>query len=259
MRNMLLALALILPSALPAAAQEAKLFGNKDLNMTLGYNMWLNQWTTWIDEAPANFVAVTKGGNVASNFTLGLRYKRVFTSLGMLITPDYKFPRYQDRTDAGVLVNRDVTASRKEVDWNLGFMFIPQLGATVGYKGITQKFKISTNNGAASESKTLINGVTAGLVASSALGNGFAVYGNGAGGIMSVKFENTAGTINRNDNAWFEATELGLAWRAEKLPLSAKLGYKFQKISTQLKVAGYDDQRGIDLTSGYILGMNLVF
>lgn len=258
MRNALLALVLVLPFARPAAAQETKLFGNKDLNMTLGYNLWLNQWTTWIDESPANFVAVTKGGNAASNFTLGLRYKKVFTSLGMLVTPDYKFPRYQDRI-AGGTVNRDVTASRQEVDWNVGVMFIPQLGATLGYKGITQKFKISTNNGAASTSKTLINGVTAGVVGSAAIGRGFALYGAGAGGIMGVKFENSAGTINRNDNAWFESTEAGIAWRAEKLPLSAKFGYKFQKISTQLKVAGYDEQRGIDLTSGYILGMNLVF
>lgn len=257
MRHLLLA-AIFAVSASPARAGET-ILGNKDLNLTLGYNMWLNSWTTWIDENPTNFVSVTKGGSVASNLSAALRYKRVFTTMGVLITPDYKFPRYQDRSAAGALLNRDVTASRSEFDWNLGVMFIPQLGATVGYKGITQKFKISTNNGAASSSRTLFNGVTAGVVGSAAIGRGFSMYGNGAGGIMGVKFENSAGTVNRNDTAYYEAAEIGLAWKAQTMPLSGRFGYKFQKIATQLEVAGYEEQRGIDLTSGYILGMNLVF
>lgn len=257
MRHLLLA-AVFAFSAAPARAGET-ILGNKDLNLTLGYNMWLNSWTTWIDENPTNFVSVTKGGSVASNLSAALRYKRVFTTMGVLITPDYKFPRYQDRSAAGALLNRDVTASRSEFDWNLGFMFIPQLGATVGYKGITQKFNISTNGGAPSSSRTLFNGVTAGIVGSAAIGRGFSMYGNGAGGIMGVKFENAGTAINRNDTAYYEAAEIGLAWKAQTMPLSGRFGYKFQKIATQLKVAGYEEQRGIDLTSGYILGMNLIF
>lgn len=258
---LLLAAALVVP-AIPARAAET-ILGNKDLNLVLGYNLWLNQWTTAIPHSAgannanrAENVSITQGGNAASNFTMTLRVKRFFTSLGYLTTPNYAFPRYIDATAN----NYDWVASRQEVDWNFGFMFVPQIGATMGYKGVTQKFGGKVNATTIATSKTYYNGVTFGILGSAPVGKGVSLYGNGAGGFMSVKYDPAPNTTTaRNDTATYESAELGIAWKAPNAPLSAKFGYKFQKISTRLDEPNFRNQRAIDLTTGYILGLNLIF
>lgn len=264
---LLLAAALVVP-AIPARAAET-VFGNKDFNLSLGYNLWLNQWTTAIphsgntsaNSVRAENVSITQGGNAASNFTMALRIKRFFTTLGFLVTPDYAFPRYIDKNSlSGTTINYDWVASRQEVDWNFGFMFVPQIGATMGYKGVTQKFGGKANNTTITTSKTYYNGVTFGILGSAPVGKGVSLYGNGAGGFMSVKYDPAPNTTTaRNDTATYESAELGIAWKAPNAPLSAKFGYKFQKISTRLDEPNFRNQRAIDLTTGYILGLNLIF
>ncbi|MBI2362547.1 MAG: hypothetical protein HYV15_04110, partial [Elusimicrobia bacterium] len=163
---LLLALSLIVPAA-PARAAET-ILGSKDINLSLGYNLWLNQWTTAIPHSAgannstrAENVSITQGGNAASNFTAALRIKRFFTTLGCLVTPDYAFPRYIHN---GAADTWDWVASRQEVDWNFGFMFVPQIGATMGYKGVTQKFGGKNGTTTIATSKTLYNGVTFGIL-----------------------------------------------------------------------------------------------
>ena len=260
--SLLLAAALVVP-AVPARAAET-ILGNKDVNLSLGYNLWLNQWTTALENGSptgtnttnAQFLSMTQGGNAASNFTMALRVKRFFSTLGFLVTPDYAFPRIYDGGNF-----YDYKANRNEVDWNVGFMFVPQLGATMGFKGVTQKFWGKANNTTTiSSSKTMMNGVTFGLVGSAAIGKGFSLYGNGAGGIMTVRYDPVPNTTKvRNDTASYESAELGVGWKAPNAPFSAKFGYKFQKISTKVDEPNFRNQRAIDLTTGYILGLNLLF
>ena len=265
------ALALLSFAARPAGAQEATVFAWKDVSLTLSANLWFNSWTTWIDnintvKGDANYISITEGGVAASNLTAALRGKRFFATVGYLSTPDYHFPRYTDRSTTGVLIALDAAASRQEVDVNLGYMLVPQLGITVGYKGIRQKFNVVTSvaatgvTTAAQDSSTRFDGATLGVMGSAALGRGFSFYGNGAGGLMGVRFDPPPNSVDpRHDTAFYEAAELGFAWRASSLPLTGRFGYKFQRISTMQDVDGLREQRGVDVTSGYILGLGVVF
>ncbi len=248
-------------------AQEATVFHGKDLSLTLSANLWFNSWSTWIDnintvKGDANYVSITQGGVAASNLTAALRGRRFFATLGYLGTPDYHFPRYYDRSTTGGLIAVDATASRQEMDVNVGWMALPQLGFTAGYKGIRQKFNVVTSGALTADhgSSTRFDGLTLGVLGTAALGRGFSFYGNGAGGLMGVRFDPPPNSVDpRHDTAFYEAAELGFAWRAAALPLTGRFGYKFQRISTTQDVDGLREQRGVDVTSGYILGLGVVF
>lgn len=256
MRHAALALAALL--AVPAAPARAAstVLGSQDFNIIVGYKLWANNWLSWIDGTATNprFESVSMSG-IANNVNTTVRYKRVFTNLGYMATSEYEFPRY--RNAAGTYI--DSRAKRAEVDWNLGFMAVPQLGFTVGVKSVEQKWRTRSNAvaGAGTFGPTLKynwTGPTAGIVGSGAIGKGFSIYGNGAGGIMNV-------TLDGSDigSAGYESAELGLAWKAQSVPFSGSFGYKFQRISTKLDRSGFAEMRGNDVTSGYVLGLNLVF
>lgn len=249
MRHLLLAVSLTLPLAQPAAAAST-VFGSENLNLILGYRAWINNWTSWNTGATnrPHYSAVSQGG-VANNFSATLRYKQLFTNLGYYFTGDYNFPRFVENDNTAVTLK----AKRNEIDWNLGFMVVPQLGFTVGLKNVNQKWI-----GAASTQDWNYLGPTLGIVGNAAIGKGFSLYGNGAGGFMNLTIDNPS-NAGRQDKATYESAELGVAWKPASAPISASFGYKFQKLSTKLDIAGYENLRGIDLTTGYILGLNLIF
>lgn len=252
MRNILLALALTLPLARPASAAST-IFGNQDLNLIMGYKLWINNWTSWnTGNVNPHYSEVGTGG-VANNLNATFRYKWFFTNLGYYFTGDYNFPTFQE--DDGTKVT--LKANRNEVDWNVGGMVVPQLGFTVGLKNVHQNWKTT-----AGTQRWNYLGPTLGIVGNAAIGKGFSLYGNGAGGFMTLTIKNPNGTLgnaNRHDSASYESAEMGVAWKAPNAPFSASAGYKFQKLSTKLDIAGYQSLRGIDLTTGYILSLNLVF
>lgn len=260
----LLTLVLAASVAAPAAAVEGKIIDNQDFVMTVGYKMWINNWSTW------NFNSTTLGGTSGNNFPsfsmggvanmipFAIKYKNFFTTLTPMFTGDYLFPRYTDRSAAGISTIQ-FKVKRNEIDWNVGYMFIPQMGATVGLKSVTQKWRSSVNNSAFGATETWNwLGPTLGIVGSAPIGRGFSLYGNGVGGIMAVSVD-PAPAATRNDSAAYEATELGVAWKARKAPISATFGYKYQRISTKMDISGLRDLRGQDVTSGYTLGVNVVF
>lgn len=248
MRNIVLALALVLPSAQPASAAST-VFGNENLNLILGYRAWVNSWSTWnTGQINPHYSSVAQSG-VANNFSATLRFKRFFTNLGYYFTGNYNFPTF--REDNGTYVT--LKAKRTELDWNLGAMVVPQLGFTVGIKNVNQKWI-----GAAATQDWNYLGPTVGIVGNAAIGKGFSLYGNGAGGFMTLTIDNPS-NAGKSDTATYESAELGLAWKPASAPVSASFGYKFQKLSTKLDRVGYDSLRGIDLTTGYILGLNLIF
>jgi hypothetical protein len=263
-----LAALLVAGSASAALADD----GQKDFGMNFGYKLWLNSWQTTIASNHAqggdHYTGVTQGG-YGSVPNLSLRYKQGFLSMGYLASGTYTFPQYTDVINVAGVPHTEtvsVAASRTEFDMNLGFMFVPQFGATVGYKNVTQTYNIYNaspglvygNNGATNH--TYMNGVTFGVVGGAPIGNGFSLYGNGVGGFMVVNYGPTPATTN--DSATYIASELGLAWRAERVPLSLTLGYKYQIISTRVAAgnnAVLNNQVGLDVTNGYMLGANYSF
>ena len=277
MKRFTLPLALILGMSFAASkvfADDMKI-GN-DLSLNLGYKLWVNSWQTTTSPFPAqggnHFTAITKSG-FGSIPNVSLKYKSMFVSGSYLASGNYAFQPYTEVIATpqinGVAVGRlntvNVTASRTEADVNLGYMFIPQLGVTVGYKNVTQKFTfVSTSpgltfSGNGIPSYTYMNGVTFGVVGGAPIGGGFSLYGNGVGGFMSVSY---SPALANNDTASYAASELGLAWHTPHVPLSFSLGYKYQIIATKPSAANnstLSTQVGQDVTQGYILGMNLNF
>lgn len=260
----------------------------KDFYFTVGSKLWINSWFTFV---PAGPVSQT-GANVQSFGdravavlpSVSLKYKSFFVSGSYLTTPSYTFPSFTDRfsLDVGATggggasdIQFDYSAKRTEADVNLGFYVVPQLGFTVGYKGVRQRYNLTETilNGnlvfggkdkifVAPESTTKYDGVTFGMTGAAPIGAGFNIYGNGVGGFMSVKYDPPPAN-NEKDTATYEAGELGIAWRAPKL-VSISVGYKFQIINTNFSRSTNPNfngliVNGLDVTKGVILGLNFFF
>ncbi|MEK7383627.1 MAG: hypothetical protein AAB262_10140, partial [Elusimicrobiota bacterium] len=144
--------------------------------------------------------------------------------------------------------DRYFTASRTETDVNLGYYITPNILTTVGYKNVEQKYTEKINATTYPTTKTHYNGFTVGVGGSAALGGGFALYGNGAFGYM----DQTYTPASSKDAAVYEASEVGIAWRAPSV-FSASLGYKFQYLTSRGAIDAADVSRG------YIMGLNLSF
>ena len=257
----------------PALAQEETVRLTKDLFMSVGYKLWISGWQSGTQTFPSqqgkNTQAFTATA-AASMPSFSLKYKKFFVSTGFLFTPDYDFFKYTDRLSLGTGATTasdfefTYTGSRKETDFNAGFYVHPAIALTIGYKGVTQDYnlKIRSVDGALvptspnSDSKTKYNGVTFGIVGSAPIGGGFSLYGNGVGGFMSVDYEPASSS---NNSAVYEASELGLAYKAKNLPLSFSFGYKYQVINNKTDDPNFKDQNVIDLTRGYVLGFNFIF
>lgn len=267
--------AALLVSALgvSALADDTTQLG-KDFSMTLGDKLWLNSWTTTLSSNHSSggdhYTTMTRSGygNIPN---LSFRYKQAFLSMGYLASGTYDFPQYTDMlNDAGApkLETVSASASRSEFDLNMGYMFVPQLGVTIGYKNVTQNYTITQSapgvafSGSGSTTHTYYNGVTFGITGSAPIGNGFSLYGNGVGGFMAVTYSPSASSA---DSAAYSASELGIAWRAERIPLSASFGYKYQIIDTKSGAVNnpagstLPTQTGTDVTQGYVLGLNYTF
>ena len=105
-------------------------------------------------------------------------------------------------------------------------------------------------------SKTKYDGFTFGIIGAAPIGGGFSLYGNGVLGFLDEEFE-PAGA--HDTNAIYEAAELGIAFKPQSAPLSFSVGYKVQIIDNKTDDPNFSDQNVIDLTRGFILGLNLIF
>jgi len=190
-----------------------------------------------------------------------LKLKRFLVSGSFMVTPDYRFPRETFyTTGAGSqLYSLDITGSRREYDLNFGFYVSRSVVLTMGYKGISEKFRVENSRTGTSENKVYLNGVTLGIAGSAPIGKGFSVYGSGAGGWMGVTYDPSS---QYTDNGLYEASEMGLAWKAPgRVPLSVSLGYKFQLIQTRINSrnsTNYESLPRNEVTRGPMLGLNLV-
>jgi len=266
------ALSFILLGLVPSGARaEDEVQIGKNLFMTVGYKLWLNTWETvinsYVPTEGAHLNAIVKGPVAASIPNLSVRYKRLLLSGSYLTTGNYNFPFYKDvckgatcdplnPNKAEVEFPTQWTAKRTEADVNLGFFLTQNFLLTAGYKNVTQTYTETFNTTTYPSSKTKYNGPTIGLSGSAGIGHGFGLYGNAVGGVMKVTYDPSSST---NDSATYEASEVGIAWRAP-IPLSVSLGYKFQYLTTKIKgTAGFEDQPASDVTRGYILGLNYTF
>ncbi len=238
----------------------------QDWTLLAGAKLWANSWDTsymdYVPQAGAHVVEVT-GNSIAVIPNALFKYKSVFASLGYLVSGNYTFPAYAQTLNVSgtpYTATTNSEASRNEVDADLGYYFVPNVYVTMGYKNVTQKYSTTmTGAGLATQntnSETYYNGVTFGIGGSAAIGSGFSLYGNGAGGYLAETFKGG----NYSDNASYVNSEIGLAWTGG--PVTVTAGYRYQIITTYLSNndgAGYSGQDAIDLTNGWIFGLNYAF
>lgn len=245
--------------------------------VTLGAQIWLNQWQT------GSTVISTNGGHVQSFTALGsgliptlsLRYKQFFVSGSYMWTPDYDFGKSTETVSvvnaAGAIVGAaemetSTIASRAEADFSVGYFVHPRLGLKIGYKGIFQDYSQTERQigGTAvaaqitkGDSKTNYNGVTFGLVANAPMGEGFTLFGTALGGYLGVSCDPDCPTFS---GATYANAEIGASYNPTSIPsLSFTLGYRAQVVNTLLDDSRFRDGNAIDLTHGLTFGVNWTF
>jgi hypothetical protein len=243
-----------------------------DFLMTAGVKLWAASWQT------GNFSFTSQEGSNSASYgaaaaaaipSISFKMKNVFLSASALSSGEFDFPAQTDMislSGAGgtaTLLETDSKATRDEVDANLGVYVTPGLAFSVGYKGITQEFTVKNRSlsGPATiptttVGKTKYAGPTFGMLVGAPLGGGFTAYGNFVGGILSQEFEPSVPGPAEPDS-FYEGAELGVVFKAKNTPLSFTVGYKYQVIDNTTNDKAFKDQNVIDLTRGFIFGLNL--
>jgi hypothetical protein len=267
------------------------LFGT-NLGLTLGLDVWLNQWQTGIPTNDSegrnirNTTLTAVGVGFVPNVTL--TYDRFFVSASYMHTNDYEFgttrdivtistfdPGCQPRLTILCVFTREqhVEASRQEAEVAFGYRFFETdrgfLGAVVGYKGVFQDFTSvvrfasvtdPVNFGAfqtvTSNSSTRYNGGFIGLVGAASLGGGFGIFGNAAGGALKP---NCTPSCPGLSIAPYAAAKVGASYRPFDMPLTFTAAYRVQVINNEFTVITNRTGNVIDLTHGLVLGANWSF
>jgi hypothetical protein len=263
------------------------LFGT-NLGLTLGLDVWLNQWQTGFALNDGNNIRNTTMTAVGVGFVpnVTLSYDRFFISASYMRTTDYQFGTTRDvvttpdpvsdcRPQPGIqcVFNRELRteASRQEAEVAFGYRFFETdrgfLGAVVGYKGIFQDFTTDVRFAQVTDplnfgtfqtfnSSTRYNGGFVGLVGAASLGGGFGVFGNAAGGALKP---NCTPSCPDFTIAPYAAAKFGASYRPFEMPLTLTAAYRIQVINNESRGVTGRTGNVIDLTHGLVLGANWSF
>jgi hypothetical protein len=277
-------------AATPTGTVEETTQLGRDLFLTIGFEIWPNQWET---EFLAN--AAEGGANIqsATDFSVGfiptltLTYKRFFISASYMVTPKYDFGTRTDvivspvqfgpptgTIDLPFIQEIRAKASRQEGDVTVGYFPLDWLGVAIGWKGVFQSYEIDNRfllpafpvagvtltepDPPKSESITRYNGPIFGVLGSARINDSFALLGNAFGGYMFTSC--TPGSCAPFNNGTYAGSKIVLRYAPTTLPqLSLTLGYRVQVINTDIDDPAYDSGNAIDLTHGPVFGVNYRF
>lgn len=245
----------------------------RDLFVSAGLRAWYAQWDSWNVSPRATGVAVgddryevveSRRGSTEGALIpfVSLRYGSMFLSASAMTSTDYTL--HETATPGGF----DVNSLREERDLNLGWLFAPGVGTTLGYKQIRQRF--------GSDEYTW-RGPVLGLTASAPLASGWGLYGAFGLGRLTGEFPIADISGQTRFNADYRLVDLGVThtfgapapWLRA---LVLTLGYRSQRVATQdyaLAVipstasgqAPRENTRGalVDTTQGFVLGLQASF
>jgi len=141
-----------------------------------------------------------------------------------------------------------ITADRKDLDLAVGYQFIPEAGAFVGYKSTSSDWTY-TEPGVNETGSIDLSGPVIGLRGNYGINEMFAVYASAA--YLMTKAENEEGGVTTKEDAPGTVFELGVKAKFSE-QLSATLGYKVE--STK------EDKTNVkDTFSGLTLGAMYAF
>ena len=228
------------------------------LNVTLGVKEWVTDWTTWrVNDAffGTGRIQINESLNSASRLTstpqIGLRYGNFIASASYLYPQSYSLSGSLD----------SLSATRREVDANLGYYILPGVALTAGYKEIHQDY-----GGGVFKWK----GPTVGVTGAAPLGNSnWAIYGLYGYGVMRLTVpEASKDAFNDTTfDANYSLAEAGLAY---VVPLSHVLSavrftvsYRAQILNTRgyklRYLNGYTSPNERDFTQGPAFGISGTF
>jgi hypothetical protein len=206
-------------------------------SVSVGLKAWSTQWTTFGYDTNGGgqtvLTQVPAKDKVVLVPLLSVRWRDWVGSISGYGSTDYEF------VDGG-------SNSRKELDANVGYLVLPGVAVTLGYKKVGQK--------AATDNYELA-GLVAGMSATAPLSSTFSLYGSlGLG-----RLKDTSASTVKFD-ADYRLTEVGVAYtlpmeRFTKA-LTFTLGYRTQVLSSKEALGSQD---GRDLTQGLTLGLLAAF
>ena len=237
----LMSLALCLAGAAQAQAQAQSQSQSQDLplSVTVGAKAWSTQWTTF-SYAPTGggsrvLTQVVAKDKVVLLPVLSVRYKDFVGSIS-----GYQSTRHQFSDGS--------SNSRAEFDANAGYLVLPGMAVTLGYKKVSQKGDYIYKPA----------GPVVGLSGAAPLGGALSLYG--AFGLGRMK---TAGSTDPRIvqfKADYRLSELGLAYNMAvgNMPkaLAFTAGYRMQVLSSKDALGSQD---GRDLTQGFTFGLVTTF
>jgi hypothetical protein len=163
----------------------------------------------------------------------GIHFSKTTYSLGGDVSP----------TTGGLFA---LSASRKEIDGNLGYYVLPSVALTVGYKQIDQDF-------AEPNLPYRWRGPTVGVAASAALRGPLAIYGTFVYGRLKLDSPVADVAGNSHFNADYLLGEWGLAYGIRtplsRLSFTVTAGYRVQIVSTRKfdVSTGFDGYQPVDV------------
>ena len=248
-----------------------------DLFLTVGFDVWPNQWQT----GSSAFGGVTT--HAVSTVSVGfiphitLTYKSFFLSASYMRSLDYNFGKTSGTPFSmgqPTATEADETAKRQETDVTVGYFPLNWLGVSIGYKGIFRDYKFnhihifssSSPPAGTFESDTSYNGPIFGVLGNVRIDDRFSLLGNAFGGYMFTHCRNCGIPAGRTPigDGTYASSKLTLRYVPKTLPqLSLTLGYRIQIINTEIKPTEISGplitSGGVDVTHGPVFGLSYRF
>ncbi len=295
------------------SATEESTPSPSDFSVSIGSKFWINNWSTGqltpgtisSDPVAGNFIYTGNSYGGQSSLPLGeqvasipmgnIRYKNFFIT-GSYYTPTAFGIAQQSEIQLNFpnifgLSGKDTfagTVKRSEWDVSLGWLFVPNLAFTVGYKEINMDIAYNVNHpvdyisepysynpeNTAISANNSIKGPTLGIAGSlpimRIMKGSLGLYGSYAHGFMTTTLKytlNGKASPTTNTDTDYDALEGGLTFSFGKellpsfLPISKSsifAGYRMQRVTVP---KGYSvfNTGSAEITHGFTTGINLTY
>jgi hypothetical protein len=219
------------------------------LSVSAGLRTWYAEWTTFSyfpglkDVAPQALIQVSASNKLILMPNVGVRYGNFVGSLSGLASTTFNMADGVDR-------------KRQEWDANIGYVVLPGVTTTLGYKKVVQRQVQKNENDIAYRYEP--GGPVLGVSASAPLNGPLSVYGALALGRLKTPKSEDAAVVKFD--ADYRLTEVGLSYSLSTDGLLRRWtiggGYRIQVMSSK---SAFGTQDGRDTTQGFTVAATATF
>jgi hypothetical protein len=210
-------------------ASQAGAADRPEAQFAVGIKTWANEWTSW-DPIPSghNTIRIIESVGSSTHWSVipqaSVRYGNWLAAASYFVNSDYTLG---GRVDPSIGTVGALSASRHEVDGNVGYYVLQGLAVTLGYKQIEQKF---------GPDRYKWTGPTVGLAASAPMQGALSLYGTFAYGRLQLNASTSDDSGESTFHSDYLLGEVGLSY-GFNTPLHTSLsiiaGYRVQSVSTR--------------------------